>query len=134
MKRQIAVVMAAAVLSLAGCSSEPTPADKTEDGVKAALTQYVEIGVHGDRSAEDQELYCTEILTAQEADINECQPPYSYTQNSSWREIVSIESVVIDGDKATAKWDWRGKGSEATRESPATFYWEESRWRYQYDK
>ena len=136
MKRQLATAVAVAAAILEGCSSDPTAADKTEGGVKAALTQYVEIGVHGDRSAEDQELYCTQLITAEEADITECEPPYGHTQNSSWREIVSIDSVAIDGDMATIHWYWRGKNSttQATSETTSHFYWEGSRWRYQYDK
>lgn len=132
MKKTLAVI-AATALSLAACSSEPSPADKTEDGVKAALSEYVEIGVHGDRSAQDQETYCTELITAQEASYGQCTPPYQYTPNSSWRELASIETVQIDGDTATVSWYWHGKDSDTTTQTESTFYWQGERWRYQYD-
>ncbi|RTE49066.1 hypothetical protein [Actinobaculum sp. 352] len=129
------LISAAAITAalLSACSHEPTAADKTEDGVRAALTEYVEVAVHGDRTAEQQELMCTQLLTAEEADITECEPPYDYTSNSSWRELASIDSVVIDGDKATVRWQWHGRDSLTTHDSTATFYWEGGRWRYQYD-
>ncbi|AWE42854.1 hypothetical protein [Actinobaculum sp. 313] len=129
------LISAAAITAalLSACSHEPTAADKTEDGVRAALTEYVEVAVHGDRTAEQQELICTTIYTAEYASRADCEPPYEYTSNSTWYELASIDSVVIDGDKATVRWQWHGRDSLTTVETTDTFYYQGGRWRYQYD-
>ena len=123
----------AALIVLAACSSDPAPNDKTEEGAAAALSQYVEVAVSGDRSAEEQELYCTELITTQEASYGQCEPPYKYTSNSTWKDLVSVDEVTIDGETATVRWRWSWHGDTQTHTSQDTLYWEDGRWRYQYD-
>lgn len=120
--------------ALTGCSSDPSPSDHTEEGVKAALSAVVAGGMQGDRTAEEQEYYCTELITAAQADTASCQPPYEPESNLTWKEIVSIDSVDIAGDTATVQWHWRGKTDEGSHSVEDQFFYEEGSWRYEFTR
>lgn len=125
------VAAALAVGMLSACASDPSPSDRSEEGVEAALTEYVEVGLQGDRTADQQERYCNEIITAEarEAAFRSCAEPITYESNSTWKEIAAIEAISIDGDMAVVEWRWRGKDYEQTHPTDDTFIYEDGRWR-----
>lgn len=132
MKRLISGICLA-LLALSGCSSEPSPADKTEDGVQAALRAYVEAAYRGDRTEEQQRHYCEEILTAKARQTPSCHEPITGQANPIWKEIHTIQQVTITGDKATVEWTWNGRDDKDTTHGvTSSFYYEEGTWRYQY--
>ncbi len=127
--------LAAAALAiglLAGCASEPSASDRTEEGVKVALEEYVETGLHGNMTPEMTEAYCTEVITARARDKQPsiCEGAPTTRTNSTWKGIDSVESVSITGDTATVTWWWHGRDSTDITETSDTFIFEDGRWRH----
>ena len=131
MKTRLAATLAAFAL-LAACSITPTPADRDEEGVKAALTEWVETALHGNMSADMTKRYCEELVTkrARESAAYLCAGKPAVHTNPTWKDIDSIDSISITGDTATITWWWHGQDSTGRTQTTDTFIFEERRWKH----